>query len=149
MDAEGRQLPPRFLPDTDANGRFNSARRTIMRELDAREAAATVGKDKTGGYQVVDASLLRDADKLVSESGSNATELRATGAIISPVNTPLGPLFLTLGLEGDSIHLREPEVCRIASLPGPGRVSDVQSQSHKFCHRSSRQAGYNLLVGKQ
>ncbi|KLU82007.1 hypothetical protein, variant [Magnaporthiopsis poae ATCC 64411] len=103
VDAEGRQLLPRFLADTDANDRFNSARRTITRELDVREVAATVEKDKTGGYQVVDASLLRDADKLASELGGNATELRATNTIISPVNTPLGPLFLTLGVEDDSV----------------------------------------------
>lgn len=103
VDAEGRQLVPRYLPDADANDRLNSARRTITRKLDVREAAARVEKDKTGGYQVFDASLLQDADRPDSESGSNATALRATSAIISPVNTPLGPLFLTLGLEDDSI----------------------------------------------
>ncbi|KAI0552262.1 hypothetical protein F4679DRAFT_581566 [Xylaria curta] len=101
VDAEGRQLVPRFMPDADANDRFNSARRTIRRQLDVREAAATLGREKNGDYQVVDASLLRDADQLTSESGSNAIELHATSAIISPVNTPLGPLFLTLGLEED------------------------------------------------
>jgi hybrid polyketide synthase/nonribosomal peptide synthetase ACE1 len=101
VDTEGRQLVSRYLPDNDANDRFNSARRTITRELDVREAAAVVEKDKTGGYQVVEASLLQHADKLASESGRSATELRATSAIISPVNTPLGPLFLTLGLEDD------------------------------------------------
>lgn len=103
VDAEGRQLVPRYLPDADANDRLNSARRTITRELDVREAAATVQKDKTGGYQIVDASLLQDADKLASESGGKATALRATSAITSPVTTPLGPLFLTLGLEDDAV----------------------------------------------
>lgn len=103
VDAEGRQLVPRFLPDAEADDRFNSARRTITRELDVREAAATLEREKKGGYYVVDASLLRDADKLASESGSNAMELRATNTIISPVNTPLGPLFLTLGLEDNTV----------------------------------------------
>lgn len=103
VDAEGRQLVPRFLPDADANDRFNSTRRTITRELDVRETAATIEKEKTGGYQVVDSSKLRDADRLTSDSGSNATELRATSAIFYPVNTVLGPLFLTLGLEDDSV----------------------------------------------
>lgn len=97
VDAEGRQLVPRFLPDADANDRFNSARRTITRELDVRQTAATIEKEKTGGYQVVDSSLLRDADRLASDSGSNAS------AIVYPVNTLLGPLFLTLGLEDDSV----------------------------------------------
>ena len=104
IDAEGRQLVPRFLPDADANDRFNSARRTITRELDVRQTAATIEKEKTGGYQIVDSSLLRDADRLASDSGSNATELRATSAIVYPVNTLLGPLFLTLGLEDDSVN---------------------------------------------
>ncbi|KAK1996638.1 hypothetical protein LX36DRAFT_691895 [Colletotrichum falcatum] len=103
VDAESHQLIPRVLPDADANDRFNSARRLITRRLDVREAAATVEMNKTGGYQVVDASLLRDADKLASESGSNAKELCATSAIMSPINTPFGPLFLTLGLEDDSV----------------------------------------------
>ncbi|CAP62330.1 uncharacterized protein PODANS_0_240 [Podospora anserina S mat+] len=81
VDARGHQLVPRFLPDIDANDRFNSARRTITRELDVRELTLP-----------------------------NTTELRATTAIISPVDTPLGPLFLTLGLEeeeeaGDSRFL--------------------------------------------
>lgn len=111
VDARGRQLVPRFLPDSDANDRFNSARRTITRVLDVREAGSAVtvemekDKDKTGGggfqYRAVDASLLRDADKLASELGSDSAELRATSAVISPVETPLGPLFLTLGLEGE------------------------------------------------
>lgn len=101
LDAEGRQLVPRFLPDADANDRFNSARRTITRELDVREAAATAEKEKTGGYQFVDTSLLRNVDKLASQSSSNSTELRAISAIVSPVNTTLGSLFLTLGLEDD------------------------------------------------
>lgn len=96
IDAGGRQLIPRFVPFADANDRYNSARRIVTHDVAAAERALSVQKTREGGYSVYDISSLPMEDREVTD-GDSLVELHASHAILSPVNTPLGPRFVTLG----------------------------------------------------
>ncbi|KAI0599583.1 hypothetical protein F4775DRAFT_600111 [Biscogniauxia sp. FL1348] len=93
VDANGRQLCSRLEHMADANDRYNSARRTVTREVNIAEAQVEIQRDSKGSYNVMDIPQSVSDSELV---------LQASHAILSPIRTSVGPRFLTFGTNLDS-----------------------------------------------
>ncbi|KAI1080997.1 polyketide synthase [Whalleya microplaca] len=92
VDSIGRHLVRRIVPMVDANNRYNSGRRIVTREINANETAVMFQVDDRQQYNIQDVSLCRSLSM-----PETSFYLRASHAILSPIKTPLGPRFLTLG----------------------------------------------------
>ncbi|KAL3294775.1 putative polyketide synthase [Colletotrichum asianum] len=96
MDGEGRQLVPRLRPIHDANDRLNSVQRPILHQVDVDNSPVELKWENE--YFV--RQLSRFETVFVS-SQSGLIELKTTRAILSAVRTPIGHLFLAIGLDED------------------------------------------------
>ncbi|KAI1129525.1 hypothetical protein F5Y10DRAFT_290905 [Nemania abortiva] len=93
VDVEGRELIPRLEPDSAANARYNSFKRTVTRDVDVAKSGLVVYKDEKNHY------TLHEEHSLSGLVGSAAysVELRVHQAALAPQQTPVGPRFVTLG----------------------------------------------------
>ncbi|EFQ32290.1 beta-ketoacyl synthase domain-containing protein [Colletotrichum graminicola M1.001] len=91
IDSDGRQLVPRIRPVGTANDRYNSARRTIIKDAQTRSSHITI-ENVNDQYAVVERS------PLISSCGdSSAVTLNLTHSSLQAIKTDLGDAFLVLG----------------------------------------------------
>ncbi|RDW86024.1 hypothetical protein BP5796_04349 [Coleophoma crateriformis] len=93
IDDKGRLLVPRLGAMTAANDRYNSARRSITREVDVKECAVAIRKD--GSRSIIEELSRYDT----RDNTEPVINLRTTYATSSALKTPLGHQFLILGVD--------------------------------------------------
>ncbi|KAJ8129976.1 hypothetical protein O1611_g3651 [Lasiodiplodia mahajangana] len=93
VDVEGRELIPRLEPDSDANARYNSFKRTVTQNVDVAKSGVVVYKDEKSNYTLHEEHSLSDLVGATADS----LELRVHQAVLAPLQTPVGPRFVTLG----------------------------------------------------
>lgn len=121
VDAAGRQLIPRFEPMTDANDRYNSARRIVTREVRPLETAVTIEADPRGKHEIHEIATVLES----SSQDDDTVELHASHAVLSPIKTPLGARYLALGTtESNSGHNI---LALTTSLASVQRVSQIRN----------------------
>ncbi|KAI0194230.1 beta-ketoacyl synthase domain-containing protein [Astrocystis sublimbata] len=93
VDTEGRQLIPRLVEMGEANKRYNSVRRQTAQLVDPAETDVEIccdDKGFTARCLVVPPS---------AGLGERMLELRVTHSLLTPLKTPLGPLYLVFGID--------------------------------------------------
>ncbi|KAI1274256.1 hypothetical protein F5Y07DRAFT_410431 [Xylaria sp. FL0933] len=94
IDLEGRELIPRLQPDAAANARYNSSKRTVTRDVDTCTNSGVVRVCKNqDNYSLHEEHSVQD---LVDSPAISTIELRVLQAVLVPLKTPVGPLFVAL-----------------------------------------------------
>ncbi|KXX75016.1 Nonribosomal peptide synthetase 14 [Madurella mycetomatis] len=103
LDASGRQLMPRMQVLPAANARYNSARRSVVRDGNILEHAIAIrpGRDD-GKLTVTDCVPRPEMIESMYASKEPTIKLRATHALVSAIKTPLGHRFLALGVDSQT-----------------------------------------------
>ena len=65
FDAEGRELIPRLEPDSAANARYNSFKRTVTRDVDIANSGLVVHKDENNNYTLHEEHSLSESFRFV------------------------------------------------------------------------------------
>lgn len=94
IDDSGRRLIPRFESMPEADHRYNSARRNVFVDKNPQQTAVALGIDAKSH-----ASFSIVPPRLVSEYRGETIELLSSHSTIRAVHTPVGPRFLSLGVE--------------------------------------------------
>ncbi|RYP73786.1 hypothetical protein DL770_007712 [Monosporascus sp. CRB-9-2] len=91
IDSDGRQLVPRMRPVSNANDRYNSARRTITKDVQTQDSPIAI-ENVDGQY------VLLEQSSLASPRGDGSTvSLKLTHSSLQAIKTALGDAFLVLG----------------------------------------------------
>lgn len=126
LDADGRQLVPRLRHLTSPNARYNSARRPISRNIDPTDVGFTIKQDDRG---IRLESLPRGHSKVECEEP--VSQFKASHAVVTAIQTPLGPRFLAIGEES-----RSGGQC-LALLPSLDSVTTIPLSHLVPCETSS------------
>lgn len=95
IDFEQRELIPRLRHSSTLNNRYNSARRSIMHEVDVKVSPVAMTASQKGFvFKELRLGTVDNKEPLI--------EIRTTHAVWSAIMTPLGHKFLTLGIEPSS-----------------------------------------------
>ncbi|KAK2022912.1 beta-ketoacyl synthase domain-containing protein [Colletotrichum zoysiae] len=95
FDSDGRQLVPRMRPARAANDRYNSARRAIAKDVEARKSQQ-ITIEYVGGHHVILEHSLQSADTIGCANDSTVS-LHLTHSTLQAIKTDLGHAFLVLG----------------------------------------------------
>jgi hybrid polyketide synthase/nonribosomal peptide synthetase ACE1 len=123
IDSECNYLIPRFEPQSSLNDRYNSFKRVVTRDVTVADAVVAVHRDKNGDYSLHEESIF--AESTGSTSGDDVVELRVSYAAVTPINTFLGPRFVTLGVESSSGNRHVTLANKIASVVSVNKSSLV------------------------
>ncbi|KAI1176375.1 beta-ketoacyl synthase domain-containing protein [Nemania sp. FL0916] len=94
VDEEGRQLVPRQEEMVEANSRYNSARRPIVRNANLGESNVELHNSEQG-------VVIRDSIRVNAppQLGEQMVELQAVHTSIYPIKTCIGHFYLILGID--------------------------------------------------
>ncbi|KAJ4263543.1 hypothetical protein NW762_006362 [Fusarium torreyae] len=95
LDVNGRELVPRYQPLAIANNRYNSFHRPIRQELKLDQATVEI-YPTSDGYNARQVSRF---DDLAPVQDTSTIQLHVTHSIAEAIRTPLGFLFVVLGLD--------------------------------------------------
>ncbi|KAK2007074.1 beta-ketoacyl synthase domain-containing protein [Colletotrichum eremochloae] len=99
IDDAGRLLVPRLEPSAVLNSRYNSARRSVVRNASLQEEAVRVCKIGDKFVLQEDVPQAPDTKPAVE---SPLVQLHATHTLVSAIKTPLGHYFLSVGVDPDT-----------------------------------------------
>ncbi|KAK2776557.1 lovastatin nonaketide synthase [Colletotrichum kahawae] len=123
MDAEGRQLVPRLRPIHDANDRLNSVQRPILHQVDMNGSPVELKWENE--------YFVRQLSRFETTSDSEQSgliELKTSRAVLSAVRTPIGHLFLAIGLDEDGTRY----LTLVPSLTSVMQVAREAAVLYKF-----------------
>ncbi|KAK2613401.1 hypothetical protein N8I77_000319 [Diaporthe amygdali] len=121
VEATGRHRVARLIPLRALNDRYNSGRRLITQDVDIKDNPVAICRDESG-----DIALERVRSEIVgpvkgtADLGGSLLSLRVTYAVVPGIRTPLGHMFLALGLEtntGSTYLLLLPSLASLVSVP--------------------------------
>lgn len=121
IDSQGNEFAPRFEPDSALNERYNSFKRTVTRDLSISDTPVSIHEDDRGFY-----SLHEEYPSAGSRILGDVVELHATSAALTPISTPFGPRFITLGLDNASSNrylVLADKLSSIVTIPRAGLLT--------------------------
>ncbi|KUI60190.1 Polyketide synthase-nonribosomal peptide synthetase [Cytospora mali] len=112
LDKRGREMVSRLRPIIELNDRYNSARRTVVREMDVETTMPISVQISTHGTTITELSRY---EGLAAERDipKDEIELRITHALASATKSPVGHKFLVAGL---SLGTDTPYLALVPSL---------------------------------
>ncbi|KAL1857502.1 Type I Iterative PKS [Diaporthe australafricana] len=121
VEADGRHRVARLIPLRDPNLRYNSGRRLITRDVDIEDNPVAISRDESGNFALerVRAEIFEPV-KETADLGCSVLNLRVMYAVVPGIRTPLGHMFLAVGLEaitGSTYLLLLPSLASLVSIP--------------------------------
>ena len=99
IDAEGHQAVPRLQSISAANDRYNSIQRIITHDVDVKKSVVELQQNENG----CTIRQLSRYETSMDITGLKTIEIRVTYAILSALKTPVGHMFLALGVDSRGI----------------------------------------------
>ncbi|EXL67078.1 hypothetical protein FOPG_16777 [Fusarium oxysporum f. sp. conglutinans race 2 54008] len=100
VDSRGRRLIPRFESISDADDRYNSTRRQVTKDVSPTEAPVAIYMNNQD--QVILVEVPRSILTPREDATTSIVKLQASHVLPWPIDTPLGPRFLSIGVEKQS-----------------------------------------------
>nr|QEE83322.1 polyketide synthase 12778 [Alternaria oxytropis] len=104
MNTQGCGFIPRFESLSEANSRYNSARREVTKDVDPAQVSVVASTDNQSRLIFYEApwSALAPSEEASSSLYKSVVKLQASHTLPWPIDTPFGPQFLSIGVEKSS-----------------------------------------------
>lgn len=132
IDSQQRELVPRLRHLPTLNDRYNSTRRTVTHEVDAKSSSVAMEPSQNG-------CVFKELRLGRADGKDPLIEIRTTHTIWSAIKTPLGHKFLVLGVEPNSGS------SYLALVPSPASVLRVLPTCAIRC--STTHSSMELMLG--
>lgn len=96
INSDGRQLVPRLGPVSDANDRYNSARRTITKDIQPQESPVVLST-VDGQYALHEKSMPTSGKPTTGAGNDETVSLKVSHSSLRAVRTAFGDAFVVLG----------------------------------------------------
>lgn len=121
VEACGQYRVARLIPLRAPNLRYNSGRRLITRDLDIEDNPLAICRDEAGSFALESVRIETVGPvKETADLGCPILSLRVTYAVVPGIRTPLGHMFLAVGIEattGATYLLLLPFLASLVSIP--------------------------------
>nr|ALP31868.1 polyketide synthase 32 [Diaporthe helianthi] len=131
IDSDHCELVPRLRHTSTRNDRYNSTRRVVTHEVDAKSFPITMERSQDG-------CIFKELRLRGTDCHEPLVEIRTTHTILSAISTPLGHKFLVLGKEPSSGSTY------LALVPSPASVLRVPETAAFRC--STTHSSMELLL---